>query len=371
MSKITNLAYRFTTTYMNKPSTYTVIGLMSGTSLDGVDIAYCRFFFNRNKWTYEIINAETIEYDRKWLQRLQNTEKSSALEFALTDHEYGHYLGSLLRSFIKKYRIKSDFVASHGHTIFHQPENGLTAQIGNGAAMAAECGIPVVCDFRSKDVALGGQGAPLVPIGDELLFSEYSLCLNLGGFANISFRRKNKRMAYDICPVNIVMNVLSQKLGKKYDAAGTLARKGKLNEPLLKELNSLPYYRQKPPKSLGKEWVLDTIFPTLKKSGANPFDLLRTYTEHASMQIAEGCKVSAKNNGSLLITGGGVYNSFLIERIKAHCNNRIIIPDKNTIEFKEALLFAFLGVLRWRNEINCLKSVTGATSDNTGGCIYL
>lgn len=344
---------------------------MSGTSLDGVDIAFCRFSYNQNKWTYKIKVAETIQYDRKWLQRLQNTEKTSALDFAVTDHKYGHYLGSLVRSFINKYRANPDFIASHGHTIFHQPENGLTAQIGNGAAIAAECGIPVICDFRSKDVALGGQGAPLVPIGDELLFSQYSLCLNLGGFANISFCRKNKRMAYDICPVNIVMNMLSQKLGKRYDAGGTLARKGKINGLLLKQLNSLSYYKQKPPKSLGKEWVLAAILPILKRSGVNPFDLLRTYTEHAAMQIEEGCEVSAKNNGPLLITGGGVYNNFLIERIKAHCSNRIIIPDKNTIEFKEALIFAFLGVLRWRNEINCLRSVTGAAADNIGGCIYL
>lgn len=347
---------------------------MSGTSLDGLDIAFCRLSNTGSKWRYKIIAAETIPYNREWHQRLQNTEKASALEFTLTDSEYGHYLGKLVKSFIKKYRIKPNFVSSHGHTIFHQPKKGLTTQIGNGAAIAAECGLPVVCDFRTKDVALGGQGAPLVPIGDELLFPDHSFCLNLGGFANVSFSRNKKRIAYDICPVNIVLNTLSQKLGKKYDPNGTLARKGRVNEALLKQLNALHYYKQKPPKSMGKEWVLETVFPLLKRSGANPFDLLRIYTEHAAIQIAKGCRNPsplAPRPSSLLITGGGVYNDFLIERIKAHSNNRIIIPDKNTIEFKEALIFALLGVLRWRGEVNCLRSVTGARIDSIGGCVYL
>jgi anhydro-N-acetylmuramic acid kinase len=355
-------------------TTYSVIGLMSGTSLDGIDIAFCTFSNKVNKWTYKIVAAETITYDRQWQQCLQDAEKTTALEFVLTDTEYGHHLGKLVRSFIKKHRKKPELVASHGHTIFHQPQKGFTTQIGNGAAIAAECGLPVVCDFRSKDVALGGQGAPLVPIGDELLFSKYSFCLNLGGFANVSFNNRKKRVAYDICPVNIVLNALSQKLGKKYDAGGALAHRGKINQSLLKQLNSLPYYKQKYPKSLGKEWVIATIFPLLKKSGANPFDLLRTFTEHAAMQVGQSSskfEVRGSKINSILITGGGAYNTFLIERIKAYCDNTIIIPDKNTIEFKEALIFAFLGVLRLRGEVNCLSSVTGADNDNVGGCIYL
>lgn len=357
---------------------------MSGTSLDGVDIAYCTFSFDNNRWAYKIIAAETIPYNREWQLRLQTTEKASGIDLALTDSEYGHYLGKRVNAFIKKHDIAPDFVASHGHTIFHQPKKGLTTQIGHGAAIAAECDIPVVCDFRTKDVALGGQGAPLVPIGDELLFSDYSFCLNLGGFANVSYKRNGKRMAYDICPANIVLNALSIKLGKKYDPNGTLARKGKINDDLLKQLNALKYYKQEPPKSLGKEWVLETIFPVLKKSGSNPFDMLRTYTEHISMQIAKVndqlkfkvLKPSSitgriKTSPSMYITGGGTYNGFLLERIKAYSTNRIIIPDKNTIEFKEALIFAFLGVLRWRNETNCLRSVTGAKADSSVGCIYL
>ena len=229
---------------MTKISTYHVIGLMSGTSLDGVDIALCTLSPSptlpkgkrKKNWRYKINVAKTIPYSAHWQRRLQNLENETALAFAQTDTEYGHYLGKLVGSFIKKHRIKPTFVASHGHTIFHQPQNGITTQIGNGAAIAAECGIPVICDFRSKDVALGGQGAPLVPIGDELLFADHSFCLNLGGFANISFSHNNKRMAYDVCPANIVLNALSQKLGKKYDPNGTLSRRGKIDEILLKKL---------------------------------------------------------------------------------------------------------------------------------------
>jgi anhydro-N-acetylmuramic acid kinase len=384
---------------MKHKKTYKIIGLMSGTSMDGLDIAYCIFSRKGIKWTYKIKVAETIPYDSAWKHRLQNLETGTALEFALSDTQYGHLLGKETHKFIRKHNLNPDFIASHGHTIFHQPAKGLSSQIGHGAAIAAECGLPVVCDFRTKDIALGGQGAPLVPIGDELLFSAYTSCINLGGFANISFRKNCQRLGFDICPVNIVLNSLSNKLGKNYDPEGRLAKKGRINETLLKQLNTLPYYWQPPPKSLGKEWVTASIIPLLEHSGANPFDQLRTFTEHAAIQISKalsdptiqnpiqhptlvqdfvlplqnlvlntpaGCNIQHK----YLITGGGAHNRFLIERITALSKGSIIIPDKNTIEFKEALVFALLGLLRWTNQVNCLCSATGAKSDSIGGCIY-
>ena len=344
---------------------------MSGTSLDGVDIAFCILKYDK-KWSYKIVCAETIPYPKKWKDLLQTLEGKSALEYVLANTQYGHYLGKLIKSFIKKHKIKADLISSHGHTIFHQPQNRLTTQIGNGAAIAAECGIPVVCDFRTKDVAMGGQGAPLVPIGDKLLFHQYDHCLNLGGFANISFSNNEKRIAYDICPVNIVLNALAEKLGKKYDAKGSIARKGNLNSLLLKKLNALLYYKKNYPKSLGKEWVIQEIFPLIKK--IKPADALRTFTEHAAIQISRSVANSKPDtrNPKLLLTGGGVYNDFLIDRIRAHIKKtQIIIPDKLTIEFKEALIFALLGVLRYRGEVNSLRSVTGASTDNIGGAIYL
>jgi anhydro-N-acetylmuramic acid kinase len=349
---------------------YDVIGLMSGTSLDGVDIAYCKFIFDNHKWEYEIVKAETVPYSESWKQLLLSLETASAQVFQQAHIDYGYYLGTLVSDFIIKNNVKPDFVSSHGHTIFHQPEKKLTVQVGAGSAIAARCKLPVVCDFRSVDVALGGQGAPLVPIGDKLLFAKYDFCLNLGGFANVSYEHDNKRIAYDICPVNIVMNAICEKLGKPFDDGGAIAKSGMLSHYLLNELNQLGFYKALPdsPKSLGKEWVIRHINPLLDLYEMQESDLLHTFCEHVAFQIGKALK--NKPQGKILVTGGGAYNTFLIECIQKQTSHQLIIPDKNTIEFKEALIFAFLGVLRMRNEINCLKSVTGAMQDNIGGAIY-
>ncbi len=351
-------------------SAYNVIGLMSGTSLDGVDVAFCLFFVENNKWTYEIVHAETIPYSIEWKNRLVSLETASAIMFQQTNADYGFYLGGLVSEFIIRHGIKADFVSSHGHTIFHQPEKKITVQIGLGSAIAARCKLPVVCDFRSLDVALGGQGAPLVPIGDKLLFSEYDFCLNLGGFANVSYQYGGERIAYDICPVNIVMNPIAEQLGEPFDDKGEIAKSGMLSNYLLNEFNQIGFYKALPdsPKSLGKEWVIKNIDPILNSYELALNDLLRTFCEHIAFQIGKSLK--SKPTGKLLVTGGGAYNSFLIECIQGHTSHELILPDKKTIEFKEALIFAFLGVLRIRGEINCLKSVTGANHDSSGGAIY-
>jgi anhydro-N-acetylmuramic acid kinase len=349
---------------------YNVIGLMSGTSLDGVDIAFCRFAVDNNNWNYTIVHAETIPYSAYWKQLLVSLENADALTFQKINNEYGTYLGALVSDFIIKNEFRVDFVSSHGHTIFHQPEKKLTVQLGAGTAIAARCLLPVVCDFRALDVALGGQGAPLVPIGDQLLFSEYDFCLNLGGFANVSYHYKNARIAYDICPVNIVMNEVAERLGKPFDDGGNIAASGMLSGYILNELNQIGFYKATPdsPKSLGKEWVLKYIHPLLNEYELSDADLLRTFCEHVAFQIGKSLK--NKPTGKLLVTGGGAYNSFLIKCIQEHTTHQVLLPNQKTIEFKEALIFAFLGVLRWRNEINCLKSVTGAMNDNCGGVIH-
>jgi len=360
-----------------------IIGLMSGTSLDGLDIACCRFEQVENTWNYKILQAGTIPYSREWKKRLQQLDSRSAAELARTDCDLGHLMGSLAREFMQRHSITVDFIASHGHTIFHQPNLRWTTQIGKGAVIAAETGLPVVCDFRTTDVALGGQGAPLVPIGDQLLFSDFSYCLNLGGFANISFERKGHRIAFDICPANIVLNTLASQAGHSFDNNGDLARSGSLLPDLLESLNQLSYYHQPPPKSLGKEWVEKHIWPLLRdpESGIRDpgsdiadhasriADLLHTFCEHIAIQVG---KNTGKNRvDKLLITGGGALNQFLVERIRHHTIPQVILPDLLTIQFKEALIFAFLGLLRWRNEINILSSVTGARRDNIGGAIYM
>ncbi len=347
---------------------YKVIGLMSGTSLDGLDIACCEFSLDDGRWNYKIHCAETVPYSDDWKKRLSTLETGSALEYVTTDIEYGHLLGELARDFITRHNLEVAFIASHGHTIFHQPGKRITSQIGRGSAISAEAGLPVVCDFRSLDVALGGQGAPLVPIGDALLFSEYGYCLNIGGFANISLQRENKRVACDICPANIVMNQLAGLSGYEYDPEGMMAASGTINAELLAKLNGLPYYRLAFPKSLGKEWVIENIHPILNQSGIPVNDQLATFCEHIAMQV--GSATTPGEGSKLFITGGGAFNTYLIERIRHYSQAEIILPDANTINYKEALIFAFLGVLRWRNDINCLKSVTGSAKDSSGGAIY-
>jgi len=350
-------------------SIYRIIGLMSGTSLDGLDIACCYFEEKNGKWNYKIEAATTVKYTEEWNTKLTTIHTASAYEFALANTEYGYYLAEKVNEFIAANNITDiDFIASHGHTIFHQTDKNFTFQLGSGAAIAGRTGITTVCDFRSTDVALNGQGAPLVPIGDALLFPGYDYCLNLGGIANISYQNNGKRVAFDICPVNLVLNELAKTLGKNYDSEGELARSGSVNNNLLEKLNNLDFYKTTGAKSLGREWVEEVFFPVLNNFEISTHYKLNTVCEHIAIQIG---KQVINKNADMLITGGGAYNSYLTERIQNHSAAKIVIPDNQTIEYKEALIFAFLGLLRVEQKINTLASVTGARTDSTGGAIYL
>ncbi len=350
---------------MNKKDTY-IIGLMSGTSLDGIDVVYVRFN-NKDYKDFTIIHADTVTYSAEWKQRLKTAIDFSDENLLILNKEYGVFLGDLVMRFVNKFTIsRIDFIASHGHTVLHQPENGITLQVGDGQLIANNTKQKVICDFRTQDVRLGGQGAPLVPIGDELLFSDYEYCLNLGGFSNISYKLKGKRIAFDICPVNIVLNYYVNKLGYEYDDAGSIASKGTINKELLDALNKLDFYHQKPPKSLGLEWVKKEVFVLIDALETDVITVLRTFVEHVAYQIG---KVIYKSN-SVLITGGGAFNTFLIERISFYSQTVIELPSKELIDFKEALLFAFLGLLKSKNQINCLASVTGARKDHCSGVVY-
>lgn len=343
------------------------IGLMSGTSLDGLDLCYASFQQNENQvWSFEILKAETFNYPKKWEKKLRNAFELSASDLFELNSEYGFYLGNETQKFIKKNNIKKvDVIASHGHTVFHQPRRKFTSQIGDGRAIQLINKIPVVYDFRSQDVLSGGNGAPLVPIGDELLFSGYDACLNLGGFSNMSMKKNGKRIAFDICPVNIVLNEFARRMGKNYDENGDFARVGTIDFKLLEKLNNLQFYQQKPPKSLGFEWVSKEILPLLKRKKSEI--ILATFTEHIAEQIAR--ILNEKNLKNVLFTGGGTYNSFLIERIKSKTKSSVIIPQKELIDFKEALIFAFMGVLRMNNQINVLSSATGSSEDHCSGIL--
>ncbi len=348
------------------------IGLMSGSSLDGLDL--CLVTFNKNNllWQYKIVVAETLLYDELWKNKLINSAHLDSIALQLLDLEFGFFLGNAVNDFVAKNKIELneiDFISSHGHTVFHQPNIGITYQIGNGAAILKKTNKTVICDFRKQDVVFGGQGAPLVPIGDKLLFSQYNACLNLGGFSNISFQKNNKTIAFDICPANTVLNNLTKKyFNKEFDEAGNIAKEGTIITDLLKDLNLLAYYRQTPPKSLGVEWVESQVKPLLDFY-ANKKDVLATFIEHIACQIAN--VLLANKLVNTLITGGGAKNKFLIERIEANTKFNISLPETALIDFKEALIFAFLGVLKFNNEVNVLSSVTGAFKDHSSGVIYL
>lgn len=341
------------------------IGLMSGTSLDGLDICFVAFEKQEN-WNFQILKAETLPYPEKWEERLRNSIHLSSEELLELHSEYGFYLGQTVNDFIDRHDLQNiDLIASHGHTVFHQPKRKFTLQIGDGRAIKVETGLPVIYDFRSQDVLMGGNGAPLVPMGDELLFSSYDACLNLGGFSNISLKHRGKRIAFDIAPVNIVLNRLAQKFNKNFDENGQLARTGTIDSDLLDKLNSLDFYSQPHPKSLGIEWCHECIFPLFENIDTT--DAMATFTEHVAHQISYIITTNSLRN--VLCTGGGTYNTFLIEKIKEKTESEIIIPEKEIIDYKEALIFALMGVLRMNNKINILSSATGSTKDHSSGVI--
>lgn len=355
---------------------YTVVGIMSGTSLDGLDVALCHFKANNDDWDFKILKAKTFDYDEEWKNRLLNADKLSGFELIKLHKEFGKFIGNSVNKFLTGVIQRTDLIGSHGHTVFHLPEEQINFQLGDGAMIAAITGINTVSDFRTLDIALHGQGAPLVPVGDYFLFNKYDFCVNLGGFANISFiDANNKQIAYDICPTNIVLNDLAQTKGLEYDKNGELGKKGKINKDLLNELNNLPFFKQNPPKSLGKEWIDEVVKPLMDKFKISVEDKMRTFYEHASEQIAHSINNNIKANqsdkkSSVLFTGGGTHNEFLMELIKNKSKASVIIPAKEIIDYKEALIFAFLAVLRLRREINCLSSVTGSKADNSGGTVH-
>ena len=361
-----------------------LVGLMSGTSLDGLDVAVCDFAEDENAFgstRYEVVlygnrvhcgvrMARTLPYSEEWRSRLMGLMSTSAFDYALADVQLAQYWGEGVCQLLSEQHIRPDYVASHGHTVFHRPDLGLTTQIGNADVLAAVLGCPVVYGFRTLDVALGGQGAPLVPIGDRLLFAEYDGCLNLGGIANISFEEASsgRRVAFDICPCNMAMNELAAHVGRAYDAGGALAQQGAVSEPLLRQLNELPFYDEQPPKSLGREWYERAFQPVVTGGALLTVDALATVVEHVAIQV--GKVVGRAGLRSLLVTGGGAHNAFLVSRLQQHCPRcQVVVPSPVVVDYKEAIIFALLAFLRISGRRNVLSSVTGARADSCSGSI--
>ena len=356
---------------MTAHKAYKMIGLMSGTSGDGLDLAYCEFKLEHAQWSYQLLEHETVPFPEQLGLALKNSHLINGLELSILDVQFGKWMGEKVRLFVGDKQIKVDAVASHGHTVFHQPDKGLSLQIGNGWALHKASGLTVINDFRLLDVQLGGQGAPLVPIGDRLLFGEYDYCVNLGGIANVSMEYSGLRLAFDICPFNLLLNHYANLLGKEYDKDGNIAKSGKLLHGLLDDLNKIRYYDLRGSKSLGRE-DLQPFFEVLEEKDYPTEDILHTLVHHFALQLQHALKPLSGQVAKVLITGGGAFNKYFMETLKLALGESfsIVSASKELINYKEALIFAFLGVLRLRGENNCLFTVTGASRDNCGGTIY-
>ncbi|HEV8082193.1 MAG TPA: anhydro-N-acetylmuramic acid kinase [Chitinophagaceae bacterium] len=356
---------------------YKVIGLMSGSSLDGLDIVFTELQETGGKWNYEIINSICMEYDETWQKKLKGAIDLQAVDYLLLHTEYGKFIGEKIKEFIGENNLqhKVNLVSSHGHTTFHLPEKKMTHQLGEGAAIASETNLPVISDLRSMDIAFGGQGAPIVPIGEKLLFTDYNYFLNIGGIANLSIHNENTVIAFDVCAANRVLNMLAEEKGLPYDDEGKISAKGNINNALLEKINSLEYFKLPYPKSLANSFGTDVIFPIIKSFEINTEDALSTFTEHICIQIKNSLKPFKQNERQkLFITGGGAFNTFLIKRLNHHLeetNFEIHIPEENVVKYKEALIMALLGILRWREQYTVLASVTGASRNSVGGAIWL
>jgi anhydro-N-acetylmuramic acid kinase len=350
---------------VEKSVRYSAVGVMSGSSLDGIDLALCELALEAGVWSYNIVEARTVPYSASFQQRLADAMHGTALEAARLHRDLGDHIGTACKDLLAG--RTADLIASHGHTLFHKPEEGLTTQIGCGARIAAVTGMPVVNDLRTMDVALGGQGAPLVPLGERLLFPEYKAFLNIGGICNIALHGPERVVGYDVCIGNQALNYLANEAGMAYDADGGLARSGRIILELLGTLNALPFHHQEPPRSLGREWFDEQLKPLIARTELPLADRLATVVEHIAQQVRNALEGTKE---PVLVTGGGAHNGFLMERLRNACSAPIELPERATVDYKEALVFALLGILRLRGEVNCLASVTGAKRDSIGGSLY-
>ena len=352
---------------------YEILGLMSGTSLDGLDIAHVAFEMDDIIGdNFKLLSSKTYQIPEELLTQILEIDNYSVPAICILDKKIGLFFAQCVNLFISENKIPKNSIqaiASHGQTILHQPQNGFTLQLGCGSTLAFQTGINVINDFRTKDIIAGGQGAPLVPIGDFGLFKSLADgFLNIGGFANISYKENNTIRAFDICPGNLPLNKLVKSKGLSYDKNGQLAESGDINFFLLDLLNSLDYYQKEGPKSLGTEWLEEHFYPLLKfdKEIENN---LRTVVEHEAIQIAQ--KLNDVKLKTVLITGGGAKNKFLIDRISHYFNGKVNLPDTDTIDFKEAIVFAYLGALYLEKRPNSISSVTGASRDMVCGVYHI
>lgn len=355
---------------------YNVIGLMSGSSHDGLDIAFVEIADVRNDWVYEIKNSECVPFTPELEQQLRQAASLSVPDFLRLHTAFGRWMGHQVVQFIDKYELhhKVHFIASHGHTVFHEPASGTSTQIGDGASIAAVTGLTTITDLRNMDLALGGQGAPIVPIADKLLFRDYDFCLNIGGICNVTINGPEP-IAFDIAPANQVLNHYAQSIEMPFDMDGTLASAGKVEPSLLEQLNALDFYQLPAPRSLSNTYSGSIIDKVNEFTSLSVQDILATLCAHIAAQISKAIEPYVKDApAKMLATGGGAFNKYLIDTISVALADKgveIVVPDAELVANKEALAMALIGVLRWREEVNVLSSATGAQRSSIGGAMWL
>jgi anhydro-N-acetylmuramic acid kinase len=359
-----------------------ILGAMSGSSLDGLDLAVSQFDFSENgelrHWV--LLEGTTIPFSESWRKRLSSLPDATAVELAVADADLGAWIGQAASSYLSQLKVSVDAIASHGHTVFHFPDRGLSLQIGSGAAIAAQTGITTVDDFRMQDVQSGGQGAPLAPLADQLLFPEYVLLLNLGGIANLSMRFGAKYIAFDSTGANQVLDALAKQLGIPFDDGGQQAAKGQLIPDLLKQALALPYHKQSYPKSLGNDWVQQQLLPLYKSAQGSIPDKLHTACRQIARCIAADLAKAIEHEGlmpdqaRMMVSGGGALNTFLVQCIREECEKicslAVELPSPAVIHYKEAVLMGLMGAMRLRHQANVLPSVTGARRAVCGGAVH-
>lgn len=351
---------------------YRVIGLMSGSSLDGIDIAYSVFSNSEKGWSFTLQHSACIAWDEDLRDELKVATQLSGKDLWHLHAKTGKYFGETIHAFVTRFALQEqvDFIASHGHTIFHFPEQHFTTQIGDGAQIAAVTGFPTIVDFRSKDIALHGNGAPVVPIGEKFLFSTNKLFLNIGGIANISYHNGESVIGFDVCCANQLLNYLSLQIDKPFDENGTIASMGLVRQDLLDQLNQLSFFTLPFPKSLDNGFSKHELIPIINTFDYSVADKLATCCEHIATQIKESTAFILDKQEPIFVTGGGAFNRYLIQRIEMLTKRSVVVPNADIVNYKEALIIAFMGVLRWRNEVNVLQTVTGAKANSVNGAIY-
>ncbi|XP_064473646.1 anhydro-N-acetylmuramic acid kinase-like [Ornithodoros turicata] len=365
---------------------YEVIGVMSGSSLDGLDIIYTRFSLTSSDcWEYNIQHCTCYNYSPTWIDKLKHATSTSALEYQLLNTEYGRYIGEYVLRFIRENRLdgKVHLIACHGHTVFHLPSQLTTSTLGDGATVAAVTGLPVVSDLRSMDVALGGQGSPIALTAERKLFgNEYQFFLNIGGMACLTYAGKNysDSFAVDVCPANQLLNLLANREGRAFDRSGEMAKSGKVSTRLLKDLDDFDYYKKSFPKSLGVDFGPEILYPLIQAHDLSTADALQTFTEHICNQVAEVIRLVERTvkdglpqSSKMLVTGGGARNLFLVDRLTERLKEfriTVVVPNDELVKFKEALVTSVIGVQRLRGEENFIGEVSGASRSSIGGAFW-